>query len=119
MDDFMQETIDVLGQNGKTLDDVVAFGSTRGYITRDQFVELATGLTYNSGFGGQEVAKDLVIVGDGWWLERDEYDGSEWWSFKTTPDVPDRHLHPTSLYGVHDDGRRGHWGDLGTGEEGA
>ena len=30
-------------------------------------------------------ATDLVLVGDGWWIERCEYDGSEWWEFKTIP----------------------------------
>lgn len=26
-----------------------------------------------------------MLVGDGWWIERAEYDGSEWWEFKTIP----------------------------------
>ena len=26
-----------------------------------------------------------MLVGDGWWIERFEYDGSEWWEFKTIP----------------------------------
>ena len=29
-----------------------------------------------------------VAVGDNWWLERAEYDGSEWWEFKTIPKEP-------------------------------
>lgn len=33
----------------------------------------------------QEVAHDLKIVGDDWWLERSEYDGAERWNFKTLP----------------------------------
>lgn len=41
--------------------------------------------TYDSGYGKSEVAEDLVIVGDGWWLERNEYDGAEWWEYKETP----------------------------------
>lgn len=35
--------------------------------------------------GAQHVATDLVLVGDDWWIERCEYDGSEWWEFKTIP----------------------------------
>jgi len=46
---------------------------------------LAEDVNYNSGFGGQEIAKDLVVVGTGWWMERHEYDGSEWWEFKAPP----------------------------------
>lgn len=28
------------------------------------------------------------MAGDDWWLERAEYDGSEWWKFKTLPVEP-------------------------------
>ena len=28
------------------------------------------------------------IVGDNWWLERDEYDGAEGWEFKVMPIKP-------------------------------
>ena len=34
---------------------------------------------------GYQVADDLVVVGDSWWLERHEYDGSEWWEYKEKP----------------------------------
>lgn len=30
----------------------------------------------------------LKIVGDNWWLERHEYDGAEWFEFKTLPQKP-------------------------------
>ena len=32
---------------------------------------------------------DLLIVGKDFWLERVEYDGSEWWEFKTMPREPE------------------------------
>lgn len=40
---------------------------------------------YDAGFGGQEVNEDLKVVGKDWWLERHEYDGSEWWEYKKLP----------------------------------
>jgi len=52
---------------------------------------------YNNSFGGQEIAEDLLIVGEDWWMERCEYDGSEWWEFKTMPVKPKDELHPTRL----------------------
>lgn len=55
--------------------------------TWDDFVKWAD-FTYNAGYGGVEVNMNLVIVGDDWWLERGEYDGSEWWEFKTIPLKP-------------------------------
>ena len=41
---------------------------------------------YDNGFGGQEVY-GVVVFTDGTWLERHEYDGSEWWEYKKTPDI--------------------------------
>jgi hypothetical protein len=26
-----------------------------------------------------------MVIGSDWWLERHEYDGSEWWEFKSLP----------------------------------
>ena len=46
---------------------------------------MASGFNYDNGFGGAEVHGDLKIVGNDWWMERGEYDGSEWWEFKTLP----------------------------------
>ena len=43
---------------------------------------------YNSGYGGQYLY-GIVWLDDGSWLERGEYDGSEWWEHKTCPDIPD------------------------------
>jgi hypothetical protein len=43
---------------------------------------------YYSGFGEQEIAHDLVVVfEDGSYLERYEYDGSECWHYKKTPQI--------------------------------
>lgn len=38
--------------------------------------------TYDSGFGAQEIASDLIVVfEDGSYMDRWEYDGSEGWSY--------------------------------------
>ncbi|MDU0406154.1 hypothetical protein ML8HA_01956 [Lactococcus lactis] len=34
---------------------------------------------YDSGYGGQEIAYNLMIKGNGFIMTRGEYDGSEWW----------------------------------------
>lgn len=31
----------------------------------------------------------LIVVGKDFWLERHEYDGSEWWEFKSIPMEPE------------------------------
>lgn len=42
---------------------------------------------YYEGFGAAEIALDLVVVGDDWWLVRYEYDGSEGFEFMQQPKV--------------------------------
>ena len=83
------ETLEILDEHGKTWDDVEWIGSVRRNLTIDknQFLILAN-REYNNGYGGNEVSLDLVVVGKDFWLERHEYDGSEWWEFKQLPKKP-------------------------------
>jgi len=39
-------------------------------------------------FGSQELG-GIIVFNDGSWLERREYDGSEWWEFQQTPQIED------------------------------
>ena len=41
-------------------------------------------IEYDSGYGLQEW-EGWISFQDGSWIERAEYDGSEWWSYKTCP----------------------------------
>ena len=43
--------------------------------------------TYDDGFGTQELF-GTVWFDDGTWSERDEYDGSEWWTRRIRPPIP-------------------------------
>jgi hypothetical protein len=44
---------------------------------------------YDSGYGMQELDGTVWLMKEGTWLERGEYDGSEWWVYKVCPQVPD------------------------------
>jgi hypothetical protein len=46
---------------------------------------------YDDGYGGQELF-GMVWLKDGGWLERGEYDGSEWWEYRCVPIVPEELL---------------------------
>ena len=93
---LMNETVRSLEKNGKTKDDVLWCGSEDfGSFLWEDFVELAD-TEYDAGFGGQEVAKDLLIVGADFWLERWEYDGSEGWEYKTFPKMKSMNT-PTAI----------------------
>lgn len=78
---LLQETLEELEYNGKTMDDIISIQGDEFAITREKFIQLAD-VEYDGGFGAQEVAEDLKLVGEGFWLERHEYDGSECWIYK-------------------------------------
>jgi hypothetical protein len=86
MANLLTDTEAVLAASDKTWGDVRWIGSRDGTLTMsvESFRRFAD-LHYDKGFGAAEVATDLVIVGDGWWMTRGEYDGSEWWDFQTSP----------------------------------
>lgn len=85
---LLEETIKVLQQNNKTLDDIIWFGSKDVELKGD--LSKVLDFDYDNGYGGQEVFEDLVLVGKDFWLERHEYDGSEWWEYKELPMKPER-----------------------------
>ena len=57
-------------------------------MTVKEFLEHAN-FEYNDGFGSEEINTELILVGKDFWLERHEYDGSEWWEYKSMPNVND------------------------------
>jgi hypothetical protein len=84
MSNLLNETEGVMSHHGYTPAQVAWVGSADGTYATDwaTFARLADRV-YDSGYGSQEVSSDLVVVfDDGAWLERGEYDGSEWWSFR-------------------------------------
>ena len=90
MTNLLEETKECIAEAGKTPEDIKFIGSTNsGYsCTWQEYVVLAD-VDYDDGFGGQEVATDLkVIFTDGTYMERGEYDGSEWWIFNKPQTIP-------------------------------
>lgn len=83
---LLKETEDILKENGKTLKDIVAVQGNVFGMPVEKFIEIAN-VEYDDGYGGTEVADDLIVLGDDWWLERHEYDGSEWWEYKEMPKI--------------------------------
>jgi hypothetical protein len=86
MTNLLIETIGYLTICDKTVEDVNWVGSSDGkYVISWQEFEKIGNVNYNSGYGSQEIAADLVVVGNNWWLSRLEYDGAEDWTFNTLP----------------------------------
>lgn len=84
---LLEETKEILKRNRKSLDDIEWFGTKTFQIPMTQFIELFD-VNYDDGFGTNEIPSELLVVGSDFWLERHEYDGSEWWEYKTLPLTP-------------------------------
>lgn len=85
---FLEETLRKLEYTGKKEEDVSWVGTIDGYysVSWEEFKKIIFDTWYNSDFGAQEIATDLVIVlKDGSYFSRGEYDGSEWWEYNTMP----------------------------------
>ena len=91
---LLKETIDFLEDHGKTLDDIIMFCGKAFQFTREEFEKVAN-VEYDNGYGSPEVALDLMLVGEGFWIERYEYDGAEGWKYRALPstDLPFLPLH--------------------------
>ena len=86
MENLLEETKEKLAVCHKTPKDVLWVGSSDGSeaITWEEFEKMAD-FDHDAGYGAAEIRMDLVVVGKDWWLERYEYDGSEWWVYKEQP----------------------------------
>jgi hypothetical protein len=84
---LLKETLEVLSDNNKTQTDVLFVTDGKRFSSWKNFIKYAD-FDYDNGYGGNEISLHLKIVGHNWWLERGEYDGSEWWEFKTLPFKP-------------------------------
>lgn len=105
MTNLWKETIGILEEHGLSFDDVLYIQGNDFQITKGNFVSVATYTDYSSGYGAQRVPKDLVLVGEDWWIERYEYDGAEWWDFKS---IPARKQYMKNITNLH----KGMWDTL-------
>ena len=87
---LLDETKGAISQSGHSTDDVRFVGSRDGKLGIPwSQAEKVLDIDYDDGYGGQEIAADLVVVfTDGGFLRREEYDGSEWWEYEPPFRVP-------------------------------
>lgn len=100
MINLYSETEKILNDNGKDFWDILWVGGDDFQIELRDFLELSNKY-YNNGYGRQEVATDLKLVGKDFWLERHEYDGAEWWEYKTLPQI--KNLPMVKIHTLFDD----------------
>jgi hypothetical protein len=100
MSNLLEETKNAIGNSNHTIQDINFIGSIDpGYACSwDEFQVLAD-REYDSGYGSQQVASDLIIMfTDGTYLERAEYDGSEWWEYREKLNIPTNVKPITTLF---------------------
>jgi len=88
MQNLAKETRATLVKYGKGPCDVKHITDGYNWCSWWEFLKVSD-IDYDGGFRCAEINTSLKIVGDGWWLERGEYDGAEWWVFKTMPVMPE------------------------------
>ena len=84
----IEEIEDYLKNMNKSEKDILWIGSKDGVLAMDwdKFKSKFASVDYDDGFGAPQIASDLVVVfTDNSWLEREEYDGAENWTFKQLP----------------------------------
>lgn len=95
MTHFYNETLSFLHRNGYKKADVAYCTMLRRstklhedfefQFSFDTFKSNAD-FEYHSGYGSAEIEESLkIVLNDGCWIERREYDGSEWWEFVKPP----------------------------------
>lgn len=85
---FFRETITEIVATGHFLKDVLYVTDGENYTTIETFLKEIEGYKYDSGYGSEYINLDLKIVfSNGDFLERDSYDGAEYWSFVEAPDL--------------------------------
>lgn len=98
MQNLYNEIEELLQNNALCIQDIKWIGNNSFIFDNvDEALELFKLIDYDNGYGGEEIATDLIIVGDKWWLERHNYDGSEWFEFKTKPLKKTKHLKGISV----------------------
>jgi hypothetical protein len=91
---FAEETINVLHDESYEIEDIDWIGCTDFVIPINEFFDAARRTDYNAGYGSEKMPVDLLIVmKDGNWFSRAEYDGSEWWRYNKVPRKPEIKMH--------------------------
>lgn len=95
-DEFIEETKGKKVKCARIFKDRYDIGDTReefilkvGHSDLDlkDFVS-SINFEYDDGYGAQELF-GTIWYEDGTWSEREEYDGSEWWEYKSCPEIPE------------------------------
>lgn len=94
------ELQDTLLDYGYDVDDIATVGDFLTFDEYDvqEFLDCLKGIVYDNGYGCVYFRRGIkLIMTDGTWIEREEYDGSEWWTHRSVPAIDALVPHKGSL----------------------
>lgn len=84
------ELMGMLAVHCYTVDNIAWVADAHYRLPLPEFLDKLKETNYYSGYGSAEFDQSIVIMlNDGTWFERGEYDGSEWWQHRSAPTCPD------------------------------
>ena len=88
MINLYEEIVEKLEFHNKTINDILWIGTSKNKVNKEIFLEESKKLKYDNGYGISVINEDLIIAGNGWYLTRWEYDGSEGFEYITLIEEP-------------------------------
>lgn len=89
MINLADEIFQIFNRYGYTRDDIAWIGNAYCEVDVGWFLAIADNTVYDNGYGTTEIPTDLIIMmTDGNWFSRREYDGAEWFVLNTVPSRP-------------------------------
>ena len=92
-----EELLEMLSNNNKKIEDIKVLSivhkwywdygeddDDKNYLQIENINIDVLDFEYGNGYGGQRLF-GIILFNDNTWLERGEYDGSEWWEYKSPP----------------------------------
>jgi len=98
---LLEETMKSLKEMDLTFQDILYAQLGNGYFSVEHFKLLAAKTEYDDGFGLAIIDECLMLVGKDFYLDRREYDGSEWWQVNRMPEKPLIERQPTNLLSAY------------------
>lgn len=92
-----EEIVNTLERKGKTLRDIKWVGNRDYKVDLTEFIELSKRTYYIQGYSTLQYPEDLIIKGEDFWIEVDDYDGSLGLDFKLIPVEPKNNIPLESL----------------------
>jgi len=85
---LLEETEKALKNHSTSMKYVKFIRNSEGLISIADFVEMASKINYDNGYGEVYIDPSLTIVGKFFWLTRGNYDGAEGWVYHHRPKEP-------------------------------